>query len=1054
MYKKVSVLKTVFFSLLVLLGATIVSAQTSGVGVLSTGNDGSRRIDTNVKRLGALCDSLQAALDVSVIDVVPIERSEERFMQRVDEEALRQTLLDMYAQLGWTDELPNRFTPRNLNEIFDAILAASAVSTPQVQTLVADGLTQSLAILRGRVSDDGGQTLQSWGFKFGTDNELADSVLVPFGAYSAFLDTSANDTGAFYLEMSSLSRYTTYYYAAWAENEEGIVRGDTLSFTTLPELASGLTLDTSLVTATSATLKLSISDAGGQGPDAAGFYWDDSDFTLETFAGDSLQSDSTSGTAHTAQVSGLTRMTTYYFNAYADNLAGRAWADAHFTFTTKPEVPEFDTLYADFSVDSLYALLADDGGQTPTLSRFIYSTTSHAELVTDSVDGVLNGLSISAPIASASLLPSQNYDLNAFAENASGRATADAASFFTPALVFTNDSVADVTDTTASLLASFTFGNRMPDAFGFKWGLAADLSDATVSPVALAADSTIRLDLNGLSTDSTYFYAAYADNGIVQFGDTLSFVANDCVSFLFDDYTYDLFKVGDQCWFAENLRSDNFADGSPIPGGANDLAWHYSGAGAQGIYNNDAANLTAYGRLYNWWAVFNPSGLCPSGWHVPTVDEFTVLGDALGGLSVAGSHMKSSTTDTPSWNGTNESGWSATPSGYRLFDHLGPWLFSGMLASYWSSEPTHNGAIMGRLESDSTSFDLSNSTQKGIGASVRCLRDNDEQVISVPTLTITAVGAGNINVLNLENGTASRDSVLNLFFWSSEATSDFAEEDIVVTNGSLSDFTEYFPQIYSATFTPNTFADCTISVASGAFTDSEGNGNNAAQFNWTYENACANETSVTYWGYDYDLAAIGDQCWFAENLRTTKYADGTTIPANLSDSQWTSTTSGATAVYGQGTSTFGANLEAYGRLYNWYAVNHPSGLCPTGWHVPTDAEWMTLEMELGMSSSEANSTGWRGSDKSKKLKASPQDSPSWNGYDSGDPLNSGFSALPGGNRFNTGSFYSVGSYAFFWSSSTSGSYAWNRRLNSDDDGVYRYANIHRDGFSVRCVEDE
>ena len=73
----------------------------------------------------------------------------------------------------------------------------------------------------------------------------------------------------------------------------------------------------------------------------------------------------------------------------------------------------------------------------------------------------------------------------------------------------------------------------------------------------------------------------------------------------------------------------------------------------------------------------------------------------------------------------------------------------------------------------------------------------------------------------------------------------------------------------------------------------------------------------------------------AENLRTSKYRNGHAIPGNLSDDEWTSAISGAQAVYDNKK----ANLSTYGRLYNWYAVNDPRGLCPTGWHVPTDAEW-------------------------------------------------------------------------------------------------------------------
>ena len=97
---------------------------------------------------------------------------------------------------------------------------------------------------------------------------------------------------------------------------------------------------------------------------------------------------------------------------------------------------------------------------------------------------------------------------------------------------------------------------------------------------------------------------------------------------------------------------------------------------------------------------------------------------------------------------------------------------------------------------------------------------------------------------------------------------------------------------------------------------------------------------------------------------------------------------GAQAIYNNDVS----NLADYGRLYNWYAVDDARGLCPSGWHVPTDGEFMTLEMELGMSESEANGTGSRHRPR-HQMKSSPEDSPSWNGTNT-----SGFSGLAGGSR--------------------------------------------------------
>ena len=174
---------------------------------------------------------------------------------------------------------------------------------------------------------------------------------------------------------------------------------------------------------------------------------------------------------------------------------------------------------------------------------------------------------------------------------------------------------------------------------------------------------------------------------------------------------------------------------------------------------------------------------------------------------------------------------------------------------------------------------------------------------------------------------------------------------------------------------------------------------------------CDFQNSFTFDGYTYDFVAIGDQCWLAENLRNEHYANGDAIPGDLSDGEWYNaddTNLGAQAIYSNDES----NLANYGRLYNWYAVDDARGLCPSGWHVPTDGEFMKLEMELGLSESEANQYGGRGTDQGNQMKSSPGDNPSWNGTNT-----SGFSGLAGGSRDYNGNFSSEGSHGYFWSAS-------------------------------------
>ena len=220
---------------------------------------------------------------------------------------------------------------------------------------------------------------------------------------------------------------------------------------------------------------------------------------------------------------------------------------------------------------------------------------------------------------------------------------------------------------------------------------------------------------------------------------------------------------------------------------------------------------------------------------------------------------------------------------------------------------------------------------------------------------------------------------------------------------------------------------------------------------------CGN--TVSYQGYNYATILIGEQCWFAENLRNENYENGDAIPSGLSDSEWSSTSADATAVYGEdaGCQNYSPDIDAcdpaqsqneYGRLYNWHAVDDVRGLCPSGWHVPSDVEWMTLEMALGMSELEANNTGWRGTDQGVQMKAS------YGWFQGGNGTNSsGFSGLPGGFRYNNGAFYNAGIDGFWWSSSPNGSSAWFRNLVSSNENVSRYTYSPRFGFSVRCLKD-
>jgi|GEM_PF-3001801 len=203
-------------------------------------------------------------------------------------------------------------------------------------------------------------------------------------------------------------------------------------------------------------------------------------------------------------------------------------------------------------------------------------------------------------------------------------------------------------------------------------------------------------------------------------------------------------------------------------------------------------------------------------------------------------------------------------------------------------------------------------------------------------------------------------------------------------------------------------------------------------------------STVAMDGYTYDLVQIGDQCWFAENLRTTITSQGTEIPYITNSSDWNAANGGAQNYANNNVN----HLNAYGRLYNGYAAWHPEGICPTDWHVSTQADWQELQA-LQVADGYVNFLG-------RTLRSVGD----WNqpggsitstsiGYDT-----YGFNGLPGG--IFTGSSWSyVGSnVGLFWTSTkTSSNRAHTYSLVEWSNGITTSSDAYANGFSIRCVLD-
>ena len=202
---------------------------------------------------------------------------------------------------------------------------------------------------------------------------------------------------------------------------------------------------------------------------------------------------------------------------------------------------------------------------------------------------------------------------------------------------------------------------------------------------------------------------------------------------------------------------------------------------------------------------------------------------------------------------------------------------------------------------------------------------------------------------------------------------------------------------------------------------------------------------IEYYGYSYATVQIGEQCWFAENLRTERYSQGGSIIYAPTQGQWNSASpNGAQCIYDNDES----HLLTTGRLYNWYAATDDRGLCPSGWHVPSDNDYWELESEIGMNEMAQDSTGYRGTDQGTQLKSSSEDMIPWNGTNI-----QGFSLLPGGMRGPNGVFIYEGESCFLWTNTPMYPRNWYRRFQTEESGIFRGRWEEPYGFSIRCLKD-
>ena len=621
----------------------------------------------------------------------------------------------------------------------------------------------------------------------------------------------------------------------------------------------------------------------------------------------------------------------------------------------------------------------------------------------------------------------------------------------------TTSAATDITATSATLNGNVSNPDNVTiTAQGFEWKTTTGGTYAVVN----ATGEPMTYSLTGLAAGTSYTYRAFVTTAEgTSYGSEVDFTTTagtiDPTSFTCgtskmvdaDGNEYETVLIGTQCWTKTNLRV--------APVGATDAT--SSGANSNTVpyyYVNPSVDAATYGYYYNWEAA---KLACPAGWHLPNDAEWNTLEATVSGSDwqesyatatgyrgshagkLAGDGWNSSTTAGAPGNVTdanhNASGFSAVSAGnwgYGFND-------AGGFAYFWSS--TENGTFYAWYRNLYYSgVDVHRSSYyRNNGFSVRCLRDETGGGTTYVQPTVTTSSATNItstsatmngNVSNPDNVTITAQG----FEWKTTTGGTYA-----VVNATGEPMTYSLTGLAAGTsYTYRAF----VTTAEGTSYGSEVEFTTTAATTFT----CGTSKMEDADGNEYETVLIGTQCWTKTNLRVA--------PAGATDG----TSSGA---YSYTVPYYyvkpGVDAATYGYYYNWEAAKLA---CPAGWHLPSDAEWNTLEATVSGSDwqeSYATATGYRGSHAGKLA------GDGWNSSTTaGAPGNvtdanhnaSGFSAVPAGN-WNDGFDY-AGYFAFFWSSTVYGAFdAWSRGLGYNNADVYRrnYGGRYG-GFSVRCLRDE
>lgn len=881
---------------------------------------------------------------------------------------------------------------------------------PLATSQTATNITSSGVTLNGEVNANSLSTTAI--FEYGTSTSYGSTVTA---TQSPVTGHSAVTIGA---DLAALLPNTTYHFRVKAENSLGITVGNDATFTTRDGVVVLSTTPISAILTNSAASGGNITNDGGAAATARGVCWSTAQNPTNA---DSKTTDGTGTGSFTSSITGLTPGAVYYVRAYGTNTVGTVYGN-QLSFTALGLVPAAATIAAT-SITTITATLngTANANHLSTVVTFEYGTTvDYGSTATATQSPVTGSETNNVTVEITGLAQGILYHFRIKTVNELGTTYGSDLTFTTLTLpTVTTTAISDTTQTTATSGGNVTNdGGASITARGICWSTSANPTTADSKTSNSTGTGTFTSSLTGLIGNTTYFVRAYATNSVgTNYGNEVSFKTSPVLPVVTTtaisettqttatsggNVTYDggaEITVRGVCW--STSASPTTTDSKTTDGtGTGIFSSNLTVLTGNTTYFVRAYATNSVGTNYGSEVSFKTSPVLPT---ITTTAVSAITASTAssggnitsdGGASISARGVCWSTAQNP------------TTSDNKTTDGTGTGIFTSAITSLTPGAIYYTRAfatnIVGTVYGNQLTFTSLGQVPTAVTIAAS----------GITTTTATLNGTVNANylstVVTFEYGT-SIDYGSTATATQSPVTGSISNAVSSPINGLTAAVVYHF-RIKTVNELGTTYgSDLTFTTFS--VTDIDGNG--------------------------YSTVTIGTQIWMAENLKTTKYNDGTVIPLVTDEGAWAELITPGISWYDNNID----NKNTYGALYNWFTVN-TGKLCPTGWHVPSDAEWTTLTTYLGGQSVAGG-----------KLMETGRSH--WKSPNSGATNTSGFTALPGGTRYSQdGSFHYLGEHGFWWSfTEASASHAWFRSIYSNGSSIDPGNVPKHNGFSVRCLGD-